>query len=233
MATRITGHQLKITSDMRTYIESKIPRLQKYADRIQMLDIVLERDGSQIVAELRLKSGPVEVNAKHRDHDAMKAFDLLVDKVETVLKKKWEKVKGKKKDMTLANRNAKKADLSGPEAGMDARPTGRVAAIKPGSVRHLAASSGGKKGSSGGNGSAKRGNGGGDDRVMPTMLGKLNVSVFPSERHVVDRMDVSEAAEELYFKDENFLCFINEGSGLMNVVYRRKDGNFAVIEPEH
>ncbi|MGI8905518.1 MAG: ribosome hibernation-promoting factor, HPF/YfiA family [Candidatus Sumerlaeaceae bacterium] len=231
MATRITGHQLKITNDMRAYIEGKIPRLQKYTDRIQMLDIVLERDGNQIVAELRLKSGPVEVNAKHRDHDAMRAFDLLVDKVEVQLKKKWEKLKGKKKDMTLANRNAKKADLSGPEAGMDARPVGRVAALKRPSVGALPTRAGARDKRDLGGESRRRGNG--DARTPPAMLEKLNVRVFPSERHVVDRMDVNEAAEELFFKDENFFCFINEDTGIMNVVYRRKDGNFAVIEPEH
>jgi putative sigma-54 modulation protein len=228
MATRITGHQLKITNEMRSYVESKIPRLEKYADRIQMLDIVFERDGNQILAELRLKSGPVEVNARHRDHDAIRAFDLLVDKVEIQLKKKWEKVKGKKKDLTQANRNAKKADLDGPEAGMDARPTGRVASPKTLSMKDVPA----RPRARGKSEPNTTGRGNGDAREMPTMLTKLNVRVFPSERHVVDRMDVSEAAEELFFKDENFLCFINESTGSMNVVYRRKDGNFAVIEPE-
>lgn len=229
MATRISGHQLKITPTMRSYIESKIPRLEKYTDRIQTLDIVLEPDGNQILAELHLKSGPVEVNAKYRDHDAMRAIDLLVDKVEVQLRKKWEKVKGKKKDLTLANRNAKKADLDGDEAGMDARPTGRVAAPKVAADRNKPLRAAKNRGDEKGNG--RKGNG--EDREMPTMLGKLNVRVFPSERHVVDRMDVHEAAEELFFKDENFLCFINEHSGMMNVVYRRKDGNFSVIEPEH
>lgn len=224
MAVRISGHQLKITAEMREYIESKLPRIEKYTDRIQMLEIVLEKDGYQILAELRLKAGPIDVTAKQKDRDAMRAVDLLVDKVETQLKKKWEKLRGKKKGITVPNRNAKKADLDGPEAGMDARASGRSGA-RP--VRSLST------GSSNGNVRAN-GNGvsGTNTAALPVMLQKLNVRVFPSERHAIDRMTVEEAAEELFFKDENFFCFINDKTSTMNVVYRRKDGNFAVIVPE-
>lgn len=225
MAVRISGHQLKITAQMRDYIESKLPRIEKYTDRIQMLEIVLEKDGYQILAELRLKAGPIQVNAKQKDRDAMKAVDLLIDKVEMQLKKKWEKLRGKKKGITLPNRNAKKANLDGPEAGMDAQATGRIASVKPSRGRSSAESQ------SSSNGRTRTG-GNGSSATAPVMLEKLSVRVFPSERHAIDKMTIEEAAEELFFKDENFLCFINDRTNTMNVVYRRKDGNFAVIVPE-
>lgn len=228
MAIRVTGHHVKITREMRSYIESKLPRLEKYTDRIQSLEIVLEPDGYQILAELRLKAGPIDVNAKHRDVDAMKAIDLLMDKVEAQLKKKYDKLRGKKKDLTQANRNAKKADLAGSEVGLDGRPTGRVNSPKVATRPATSTPSSQAKPAGGG----RKGNGR-LDREHPVMLDKLNVRVFPSTREVMDRYSVEEAAEELFFKDENFLCFINAQSGDVNVVYRRKDGNFAVIEPHH
>lgn len=228
MSVRISGHQLKITAEMRDYIESKLPRIEKYTDRIQSLEVVLEKDGKQILAELRLKAGPIDVTAKQKDHDAMKAVDLLIDKVEIQLKKKWDKLRGKKKGLTVPNRNAKKADLDGPEAGMDARATGRSASVKP-SISKIK-SAGGR--ASNANDRANRNGVGNEENTYPVMLDKLNVRVFPSERHAIDHMTVEEAAEELFFKDENFFCFINQKTNTMNVVYRRKDGNFAVIVPE-
>src|SRR5687768_5960043 len=111
MAVRIYGHHVKITRSMKEYIESKIPRIEKYTDQIQSLEIVLEKEGPVHLAELRLKAGPIEVTTKHRDADATKAIDLLIDKTESALKKQHDKMIGKKKNIKTINRNAKKADL--------------------------------------------------------------------------------------------------------------------------
>jgi putative sigma-54 modulation protein len=44
-------------------------------------------------------------------------------------------------------------------------------------------------------------------------------------------MDVEEAALQLDLLDDNFLVFTNANSDQVNVLYRRKDGHFGLIQP--
>lgn len=205
MDVRIHGHQVKITRRMHSYIESKIHRIEKYTDRIQSLEIVMEKDGPQFLAELRLKAGPIEITVKQKDLDQTTAIDLLIDKAERALKKQHDKMIGKKKNLKTVNRAAKKADLS-----PDSEP---FPLINP-------------TGPSLGNGRSGKE----QSRDMPVLHDKLNIRIFRSPKSLSGRMTVQEAAEELYFRDENFLCFNNAESNSVNILYRRKDGNFALME---
>ena len=44
-------------------------------------------------------------------------------------------------------------------------------------------------------------------------------------------MSPDEAAMQMELLDKNFFVFTNVGSGEINVIYRRNDGNFGLIEP--
>ncbi len=44
-------------------------------------------------------------------------------------------------------------------------------------------------------------------------------------------MDTDEAIMQMELVDNNFLVFTNARSGRVNVLYRRKDGNFGLIQP--
>jgi len=44
-------------------------------------------------------------------------------------------------------------------------------------------------------------------------------------------MSQDEAAMQMDLLDKNFFIFTNEITGNINVIYRRKDGNFGLIEP--
>ena len=45
-------------------------------------------------------------------------------------------------------------------------------------------------------------------------------------------MPVAEAAEQMELLGHDFFLFVNSDSGELNLVYRRKDGNYGFIEPE-
>lgn len=206
MAVRIYGHQFKISPSLRSYIESKLPRIEKYTDRIQALDFMIEHDGPQYLAELRLKAGPIEVTTKHKDLDPHRAVDLLMDKAERAVKKQHDKAFGKTKFEKLINREAKKANMFG-----DAEPLPLIDTEGP-----------------------TLGNGHTDiqEREMPVVHEKLNIRIFRSPKATSGRMTVQQAAEELFFRDENFLCFNNVETDGVSILYRRKDGNFAIMHPE-
>ena len=45
-------------------------------------------------------------------------------------------------------------------------------------------------------------------------------------------MDVEEAILQMNLLGHSFFMFSNASDGAVNVVYKRKDGNYAVLEPE-
>jgi len=218
MAIRIYGHHIRITDIFREYIESKIPRLEKYADPIQQLEIVLEEDGPNTLAELRFKAGPIEVNVKQKDPDQARAIDLLIDKAETALKKQHDLIKGRRKNAHSATAAAKKANFS-----PDADPLPLVNPDGP----ELAD---GRKGAGGDGDRSSRADG--DGREVPALHEKLNIRIFRSPKSITGPMTVEEAAEELFFRDENFLCFNNADTDGVSIMYRRKDGNFALMHAD-
>jgi putative sigma-54 modulation protein len=47
----------------------------------------------------------------------------------------------------------------------------------------------------------------------------------------LEPMSPDEAAMQMDLLDKNFFVFTNDNSGDINVIYRRRDGNFGLIEP--
>ena len=56
--------------------------------------------------------------------------------------------------------------------------------------------------------------------------------VIHTTRLTAKPMDADEAAMQLDLSQEDFMVFINSRTEILNVIYRRGDGNFGLIEPE-
>lgn len=56
--------------------------------------------------------------------------------------------------------------------------------------------------------------------------------IVKSDEHSAKPMSLEEALLRLDAGEDDFFVFVSSDSGLMNVVYRRKDGNYGLIEPE-
>jgi len=57
-------------------------------------------------------------------------------------------------------------------------------------------------------------------------------NVVRVKRFPVKPMDAEEAVEQMELLGHDFFLFLNDASGQFNVVYRRKDGDYGLIEPE-
>ncbi|MBF0557179.1 MAG: ribosome-associated translation inhibitor RaiA [Nitrospirae bacterium] len=66
---------------------------------------------------------------------------------------------------------------------------------------------------------------------MPGAGGKEPVSIIKQKRFDMKPMSSEEAVNQMELLDKNFFVFTNERSGDINVVYRRDDGNYGLIEP--
>ena len=224
MPLRITGHQLVVTDKIRKYIEKKIPRVEKYSDRPQNIEVLLAKDGFNHTAEIKVKDGAVSVTAKTKDPDLLTALDALIDKVERQITKKRQKMRGlqtkRKGEASARKREGAAEDLFPLEEEEQGGRWPAKTDARAGTKRK-----GGKEKRKGAERPKEA------PRSTPVFVEKLGIRLFSLEDEEMDTMTLEAAAEELFFKDENFLCFVNADTERMSVIYRRKDGNFGVFEP--
>jgi len=55
--------------------------------------------------------------------------------------------------------------------------------------------------------------------------------IIKNKKFELKPMSPDEAVMQMELLDKNFFVFTNDNSGNINVIYRRKDGNFGLIEP--
>jgi putative sigma-54 modulation protein len=56
--------------------------------------------------------------------------------------------------------------------------------------------------------------------------------IVRTKRFAVLPMDEEEAAEQMELLGHDFFLFMNTNSGGLNIIYRRRDGDYGLIEPE-
>jgi putative sigma-54 modulation protein len=62
---------------------------------------------------------------------------------------------------------------------------------------------------------------------------ELGPAIVRRKRFVLHPMDEMEALEQMQLLGhENFFVFYNANTHAINVLYRRRDGNYGLIEPE-
>jgi len=57
--------------------------------------------------------------------------------------------------------------------------------------------------------------------------------VVKSKRFIIKPIDIDEAIMEMELLSHNFYVFVNSDSGQVNVLYRRYDGQYGILEPEY
>jgi len=56
--------------------------------------------------------------------------------------------------------------------------------------------------------------------------------VYKRKRFIVKPMTIEQAVEQMEFLGHDFFLFVSDIDNSINVVYRRKDGKYGLIEPE-
>ena len=74
--------------------------------------------------------------------------------------------------------------------------------------------------------------GGRADKMAPAeAVEEAPISIVKTKRFAVKPMDAEEACLQMELLGHNFYVFLNAESGEVNVVYRRNDGAYGLIEP--
>ncbi len=93
----VTGRHVDVSNKIRSYAEEKASKLPRFFDRVQAINVILEKERDQMSVEMIvLAAGTPNFVAKEVGPDAHACIDLLVDKMERQLTKHKEKLKNHK-----------------------------------------------------------------------------------------------------------------------------------------
>jgi putative sigma-54 modulation protein len=92
MQLNLTGHHVEITDSLRSYVSSKLERLERRFDQVTNIRVILsiEKQRQKAEATMRLNGNSVFADSVHQDMYA--AIDGLVDKLDRQVKKHKEKL---------------------------------------------------------------------------------------------------------------------------------------------
>lgn len=94
----ITARHFKLPENLKSYVQGKIARLNRYYDGIIDLEVILGWEKLQRYAELRINVNNKHIVVKETSDDIRKSFDFALDNAERQLKRYKEKVKNKDVD---------------------------------------------------------------------------------------------------------------------------------------
>jgi putative sigma-54 modulation protein len=70
-----------------------------------------------------------------------------------------------------------------------------------------------------------------EKRPLETAVAKEKGRIIKLKKFDMKPMDPEDAVEQMELLEKDFFVFTNKHSGDINVIYRRKDGNYGLIEP--
>jgi putative sigma-54 modulation protein len=181
---QITARQIEIPERLRSYIESRIAKLDRYIAGISDVHVTLSAEKYRQIAEVNVRSrGNVHLSAREASGDLKASINLAIEKIAGQAKK----------------RQRKRIDRKRRRAG-----TASAAEAEEGTFNLLAGE-------------------GAPSAAAPR--------VIESRRFVVKPLSVEEAVLAIEEQRSEFLVFRNAANDRTNVLYRRPDGNFGLIDP--
>lgn len=92
MQLSVTGHHLDITPALRSYVESKIEKLERHFDLVSDVHCVLTVEKLRHKAEAKVNVNGGQLYADATEDDMYAAIDGLVDKLDRQVRKYKEKL---------------------------------------------------------------------------------------------------------------------------------------------
>jgi putative sigma-54 modulation protein len=214
MKIQVKGRHVVVTEPLRDYAEEKLAKLhrvlsERHIDEVTRveLELLVEKGHanveSQIAEATVFTRGPV-MRARESSPDMYASIDLVTEKLQRQAKKYHDKVQHK-----ALRHTALKGVAGAPAMGDGAANGGEAAA--PMATEPTAA---GEPGFAGGSD---------DNHDEPR--------VVKSKQFALKPMSVDEATLQLELIGHSFFVFTNAETNDTNVVYRRNDGQFGLIEP--
>lgn len=96
MQVNVSGHHIEVTNALKSYVESKLDRLERHFDRITNINVILSVEKQRQKAESTIRVSGGEIYADAEEDDLYAAIDSMADKLDRQLIKKKEKISDRK-----------------------------------------------------------------------------------------------------------------------------------------
>ena len=181
MELTVKGKNVEITDRLRTYVERKIGKLDRYLPTISEAWVELTTEDAKAaqdrqVCQITVRSNGTILRAEERSDDMFTAIDTVLDK----MYRQIARYKGKRKNRWRAT-----------SVTVEPLPLELVE----------------------------------EQEVSGSSI--VRVKRFP-----MTPMHADEAVEQMELLGHDFFVFFNADEGQLNVLYRRKDGNYGLLQPE-
>ena len=173
----ITGRNLEVSDELRSYVEKKFGKLDNYFSDDTEIHVTLSQQREDAKVEVTIPMRGTTIRAEETSTDMYASIDLLKDVVEGQLRKNRKKLIDRKQN-------------------------------KPSFSSYFMESL--------------------DDEDVQ----EESIKIVRSKRFAIKPMDPEEACFQMDMSGHSFYVFWNADTDQVNVVYKRKDGNYGLIEPE-
>lgn len=178
MQTSVTFKNIDPSDHLKSFVQDKLDRFDKLLDNPAEANVVLSVEKFRHIAEVNLTGDRLSIIGKEETNDMYSAIDMVIDKIESQIKKNKQKTR-------KGRANAKKTK-------------GRNKGIAFDSMAYPV-----------------------DDETPRVHV--QNIDYKP--------MDLEEAVMQMDLNDDQFFVFTNARTERVNVLYRRNDGDYGLIQP--
>ncbi len=179
MQIATTFRHMESSEALKSYVEEKLERVQKYIDEPVVAQVFLTVEKIRHIAEITITAKGITIKASEETNDMYASVDAVLDKIERQLRRYKEKIKEHKPSSEDLDRKVRKSVVEAESLGQ---------------------------------------------KEEPVIIKTNTFSIKP--------MSVEEAVMQMDLLHKDFLVFTDAISEDINVIYRRKDGNYGLIEPQ-
>ncbi|MFA5876327.1 MAG: ribosome-associated translation inhibitor RaiA [Candidatus Margulisiibacteriota bacterium] len=226
----VQGHGTHLTPALRSYAFKKFEKLPQFFENIQKIEIILDArttaDSSRSqVAEVTVwAAGKKVIRATEAGQDMYAAIDLVYEEIKSQIKKHKEKHRDERR--RTASLNHRHGEIS-------RRGNGRATAPQIVSIRHFLDKPMRHEEA------LEEFNLAQQDFMLykTTHRGEVNLICIKNRKPSVveinklKSLSPEQAAKELSKGKKLFYPFLNNSTNVTNVIYKRKSGNFGLVEP--
>ena len=96
MNVSMNGRKVKLTPDLRKYIEKNMKKLDHYADHILDFKLILKKERHVYLAEVNINVKRKILYIFAKSEDIFSVVDTLFDKIDSKLGRYWDKLTNKR-----------------------------------------------------------------------------------------------------------------------------------------
>ena len=173
MKFNIRGKKLEVTPSLKSYIEDKIGRLDKYFENPDNIEatVLIKVSGINQVVEVTINTHGLILRGEESNKDLYASIDFVTDKIERQIRKNKTKIHKKISKDTIRDFKVIESEVTEDKKDVVKR---KIVEMKP--------------------------------------------------------MSEEEASLQMDLLDHDFFAYKDADTGSINIVYKRKDGNYGVLE---